>query len=61
MDWTTIITSLITFVAGGGIFTLVTVGVQKKKMKAGVKSDEIENMRKAMENFYSPLLKNHLN
>lgn len=58
MDWTTIITSLITFVAGGGIFTLVTVGVQKKKMKAGVKSDEIENMRKAMENFYSPLLKN---
>lgn len=57
MDWTTIITSLITFVAGGGIFTLVTVGVQKKKMKAGVKSDEIDNMRKALEDFYNPLLK----
>lgn len=58
MDWTTIITSIITFIAGGGIFTLVTVGVQKKKMKTEVKGNEIDNMRKAMENFYSPLLKN---
>ena len=49
MDWTTIITSLLTFIAGGGIFTLVTIGVQRKKLKAGVKSDEIDNMRKAME------------
>ena len=57
MDWTTIITSLITFIAGGGIFTLVTVGVQRKKLKAGVKSDEIDNMRKALEDFYKPLLK----
>lgn len=56
MDWTTIITSIITFVAGGGIFTLVTIGVQKRKLKAGVKSDEIDNMRKAMEDFYKPLL-----
>lgn len=57
MDWTTIITSLLTFVAGGGIFTLVTIGVQRKKLKAGVKSDEIDNMRKALEDFYKPLLK----
>lgn len=56
MDWTTIITSIITFVAGGGIFTLVTVGVQKRKMKAEVKGDEIENMKKAMESFYDPLI-----
>lgn len=57
MDWTTIITGLISFVAGGGILTIVTIGVQKKKMKAGVKSDEIDNMRKALEDFYNPLLK----
>lgn len=57
MDWTTIITSLLTFVAGGGIFTLVTIGVQRRKLKAGVKSDEIDNMRKALEDFYKPLLK----
>jgi len=57
MDWTTIITGLTSFVAGGGILTLVTIGVQKKKMKAGVKSDEIDNMRKALEDFYNPLLK----
>lgn len=57
MDWTTIITSIITFVAGGGIFTLVTIGLQKKKLKAEVKASDIDNMRKAMEDFYSPLLK----
>lgn len=63
MDWTTIIASVLTFLAGGGIFTLVTIKVQKKKLeaeiakiKASVKSDEIENMRKAMESFYSPLV-----
>ena len=63
MDWTTVIASVLTFLAGGGIFTLVTIRVQKKKLeaeiakiKASVKSDEIENMRKAMESFYSPLV-----
>ena len=56
MDWTTIITSIITFVAGGGIFTLVTIGVQKKKLKVEVKSDEIENMKKAMESYYDPVI-----
>ena len=63
MDWTTVIASVLTFLAGGGIFTLVTIKVQKKKLeaeiakiKASVKSDEIENMRKAMESFYSPLV-----
>lgn len=57
MDWTTIITSIITFVAGGGIFTLVTIGLQKKKLKAEVKASDIDNMRKALEDFYNPLLK----
>ena len=57
MDWTTIITSIITFVAGGGILTLVTIGLQKKKLKAEVKASDIDNMRKALEDFYNPLLK----
>lgn len=56
MDWTTIITGILSFVAGGGLLTIVTVNVQKKKMKAGVKADEIENLRKAVESVYKPLI-----
>lgn len=56
MDWTTIITAIISFVAGGGLLTIVTVNVQKKKMKAGVKADEIENLRNAVESVYKPLI-----
>lgn len=57
MDWITLISSVLTFIAGGGIFTLVTLRVQKNKLKAEVKASDIDNMRKAMEDFYSPLLK----
>lgn len=57
MDWITLISSILTFIAGGGIFTLVTLRVQKNKLKAEVKASDIDNMRKAMEDFYSPLLK----
>lgn len=56
MDWTTIITAIISFVAGGGLLTIVTVSVQKKKMKAGVKADEIENLKNAVESVYKPLV-----
>ena len=56
MDWTTIITGILSFVAGGGLLTIVTVSVQKKKMKAGVKADEIENLRNAVESVYKPLI-----
>lgn len=56
MDWTTIITGMLSFVAGGGLLTIVTVNVQKKKMKAGVKADEIENLRNAVESVYKPLI-----
>ena len=56
MDWTTIITGILSFVAGGGLLTIVTVNVQKKKMKAGVKADEIENLRNTVESVYKPLI-----
>jgi len=56
MDWVTIVSSILTFIAGGGIFTLVTIKVQKKKLNAEVKSDEIENLRKAVESVYKPLI-----
>ena len=38
------------------MLTIVTVSVQKKKMKAGVKADEIENLRNAVESVYKPLI-----
>ena len=57
MDWITLISSILTFIAGGGIFTLVTLRVQKNKLKAEVKASDIDNMRKALEDFYNPLLK----
>lgn len=58
MDWTTIITAIISFVAGGGLLTIVTLRVQRNKLNAEVKATDIDNMRKAMEDFYKPLLHN---
>lgn len=58
MDWTTIITGMLSFVAGGGLLTIVTLRVQRNKLKAEVKASDIDNMRKAMEDFYKPLLHN---
>lgn len=42
---------------GGGLGSLFTWRLNKRKGVAEVKSDEIENMRKAMEEFYDPLVK----
>lgn len=58
MDWTTIITGMLSFLAGGGLLTIVTLRVQRNKLKAEVKASDIDNMRKAMEDFYKPLLHN---
>ena len=58
MDWTTIITGMLSFVAGGGLLTIVTLRVQRNKLKAEVKASDIDNMRKAMEDFDKPLLHN---
>ena len=47
---------IITALGGGGITQLVNWRFNKKKNQAELKSDEIENMRKAMADFYEPLV-----
>ena len=52
-----IITYVITALGGGGAGWLVNWKWGRRKEAASVKSDEIETMKKAMEDFYDPLLK----
>lgn len=56
MDFENVWTYVITFVGGGGITQLVNWRLNKRKNVAEVKSDEIETMRKAMADFYEPLV-----
>ena len=42
---------------GGGLTGLLSWRYHKKKNDADIKSDEIDNMRKAMADFYEPLVK----
>ena len=52
-----IITYVVTALGGGGAGWLVNWKWGRRKEAANVKSDEIETMKKAMEDFYDPLLK----
>ena len=52
-----IITYVITALGGGGAGWLVNWKWGRRKEAASVKSDEIETMKKAMEDFYDPLVK----
>ena len=52
-----IITYVITALGGGGAGWLVNWKWGRRKEAANVKADEIETMKKAMEDFYDPLLK----
>lgn len=52
-----IITYVGTLLGGGGLGWLVNWRWGRRKEAANVKSDEIETMKKAMEDFYDPLLK----
>ena len=52
-----IITYVVTALGGGGAGWLVNWKWGRRKEAASVKSDEIETMKKAMEDFYDPLLK----
>jgi len=56
MDWTQIITHLLTLLAGGGLVGVYNWKNNKAKAAEGVKTDAIENMRKAMEDFYKPII-----
>ena len=65
MDWLNFTLGVLTLLfAGVNIFQFIFIRQTKKKYeaeadkaKASVKSDEIDNMRKALEDFYKPLLK----
>ena len=46
-----------TLLGGGGLGWIVNWKWGRRKEAANVKSDEIETMKKAMEDFYDPLLK----
>jgi len=52
-----IITYVGTLLGGGGLGWLVNWKWGRRKEAASVKADEIDNMRKAMEEFYDPLVK----
>ena len=52
-----IITYVGTLLGGGGLGWLVNWRWGRRKEAASVKADEIDNMRKAMEEFYDPLVK----
>ena len=52
-----IIPYVVTALGGGGAGWLVNWKWGRRKEAASVKSDEIETMKKAMEDFYDPLVK----
>ena len=52
-----IITYIGTALGGGGLGWLVNWKWGRREKAASVKADEIETMKKAMEDFYDPLLK----
>lgn len=52
-----IITYVCTALGGGGLGWVVNWKWGRRKEAANVKADEIETMKKAMEDFYDPLLK----
>lgn len=56
MDFTEIIGYVGSAIGGGGLTALFNWRYNKKKNAADLKSDEIENMRKAMMDFYEPLV-----
>ena len=51
-----IIGYIVSAVGGGGLTAIFNWRYNKKKNAADLKSDEIENMRKAMADFYEPLV-----
>lgn len=56
METAEIIGYVLTALGGGGVTQFFNWRLSKRKEVANVKSDEIENMRKAMQDFYDPLV-----
>lgn len=60
MDWQGIIPEILTFIAGGGLVGIVTLGSRKKKADVEVKVDEIKALHDTIEMVYQPTI-THLN
>lgn len=60
MDWQGIIPEILTFIAGGGLVGIVTLGSRKKKADVEVKVDEIKALHDTIEMVYQPTIA-HLN
>lgn len=56
MDWGELIGYVATALGAGGLTQIINWRIGRRKATAEVQSDEIDNMRKAMEDFYKPLL-----
>lgn len=56
MDWGEAFGYVAAALGAGGLTQIINWRIGKRKATAEVKSDEIDNMRKAMEDFYKPLL-----
>lgn len=53
---TEIIIAILSFVGGGGVTALVTIGSIRRKAKAEAKSDEIKALHDTIESVYEPLV-----
>lgn len=60
MDWSVIIPQILSFIAGGGLVGIVTLGARKKKADVEVKVDEIKALHDTIEMVYQPTI-THLN
>lgn len=56
MNFGEILGYIVTFVAGGGLMTLITAKFQRKKAAVEVKTDEIKALRDAVDMVYKPLI-----
>ena len=56
MDWTEIITQILSFIAGGGIVGIFTIRAKKKKADIEVKVDEIKALHDTIDLVYKPII-----
>ena len=56
MDWQGIIPEILTFIAGGGLVGIVTLGSRKKKADVEVKVDEIKALHDTIDLVYKPII-----
>ena len=56
MDFQEIITYALSALGGGGAVGIVNWRINKRKAKAEVKADEIENLKNTIESIYQPII-----